>query len=96
MSLAAIVAALHDALKRSANRKKQAADLRQKFHWKVAAARAVKYNTTIETQEKLTHNAFRQKSLFASRQASRWQTSSPSTLPSLRGDSERTNRALHH
>jgi hypothetical protein len=65
MSLPDILDAKKDAVRRYNKLKKRADDLRVDFHKKVAKARALKYHTTIEVQEKLTRNAFRQKSLFA-------------------------------
>ena len=45
--------------------KKKAQELRDQFQRKVNERRATKYNTTIEAQEKITRNAFKQKASYA-------------------------------
>ena len=44
--------------------KEKAWELREAFQAKVNSHRAAKFNTSIETQEKITKNAFRQKNMF--------------------------------
>jgi hypothetical protein len=65
MSLPAILDTKKDAVRRYNKLKKRSEELRVDFHKTVAKVRALKYHTAIEVQEKLTHNAFGQKSLFA-------------------------------